>query len=61
MLSVQKVTFTGFSHPQNNKEFTVVSSTDYTITIFTNNDVVDETTVAATVSIGALFDAEVYT
>ncbi len=57
----QKVTFTGFSRPQNNKEFTVLSSTTYTVTIATNNDIVDETTPTATVAIGALFDAKVYT
>lgn len=57
----KKVTFTGFSRPQNNKEFTVLSSTTYTVTIATNNDIVDETTPTATVAIGALFDAKVYT
>jgi len=58
---ITKITLTGFSRPQNNKEFTVLNSTTYTVTIATNNDIVDETTPTATVAIGALFDAEVYT
>lgn len=57
----QKITLTGFSRPQNNKEFTVLYSTTSTVTIATNNDIVNEATPTATVAIGALFDAEVYT